>query len=124
MANFYAQTEALAFGKSADAVRAEGTPEELVPHRTFEGNRPSNTLMAERLTPFVLGQLIALYEHKVFVQGVIWNVYSFDQWGVELGKQLAGAILKELAAETEPSLQHDASTNQLLRRQRAALTAG
>ena len=124
MANFYAQTEALAFGKSAEAVRAEGTPEELVPHRTFEGNRPTNTILAERLTPFVLGQLIALYEHKVFVQGVIWNVYSFDQWGVELGKQLAGAILKELTAETEPSLQHDASTNQLLRRQRAALTAG
>jgi glucose-6-phosphate isomerase len=121
MANFFAQTEALAFGKTADAVRAEGTAEALVPHRTFEGNRPTNTLLADQLTPRVLGQLIALYEHKVFVQGVIWNIYSFDQWGVELGKALAGTILAELTAEEEPQFQHDASTNALLRRHRARM---
>jgi len=115
MANFFAQTEALAFGKSADAVRAEGTPADLVPHRTFEGNRPSNTIMADKLTPFVLGQLIALYEHKIFVQGVVWRVYSFDQWGVELGKALAGRILKELTDKQAP-LEHDASTNALIQR--------
>ena len=116
MANFFAQTEALAFGKTAEQVAAEGTAPELVPHRTFVGNRPTNTLLAERLTPFVLGQLIALYEHKVFVQGVCWNIFSFDQWGVELGKQLAGAILPELTAESAPALRHDASTNQLIER--------
>ena len=116
MANFFAQTEALAFGKTAEQVAAEGTAPELVPHRTFAGNRPTNTLLAERLTPFVLGQLIALYEHKVFVQGVCWNIFSFDQWGVELGKQLAGAILPELTAESAPALRHDASTNQLIER--------
>jgi len=115
MANFFAQTEALAFGKSAQAVEDEGTPASLVPHRTFEGNRPTNTLMAERLTPFVLGQLIALYEHKIFVQGVVWRVYSFDQWGVELGKVLAGRILKELERANEP-LAHDSSTNALIQR--------
>ncbi len=118
MANFFAQTEALAFGKTMEEVQAEGTPPELVPHRTFEGNRPSNTLLAPRLTPFVLGQLIALYEHKVFVQGVIWNIYSFDQWGVELGKALAGTILAELTDQGEPVLDHDGSTNQLIRRYR------
>jgi len=92
-------------------------PEALVPHRVFEGNRPSNTILAERLTPYVLGQLIALYEHKVFVQGVIWDIYSFDQWGVELGKVLAKAVLREL--EQEPKLRHDTSTNGLIRRLRA-----
>ncbi len=116
MANFFAQTEALAFGKTKDDVEAEGTAPELVPHRVFEGNRPTNTLLADRLTPFVLGQLIALYEHKVFVQGVIWNIYSFDQWGVELGKQLAGRILAELTAEDDADLPHDSSTQQLIRR--------
>lgn len=119
MANFFAQTEALAFGKTADEVAAEGTAPELIPHRTFEGNRPTNTIMAEQLTPFVLGQLIALYEHKVFVQGVIWNIYSFDQWGVELGKALAGTILTELTATDESELSHDPSTNNLIRRFRA-----
>jgi glucose-6-phosphate isomerase len=120
MANFFAQTEALAFGKTRAEVAAEGTAETLIPHRVFEGNRPTNTLMAERLTPFVLGQLIALYEHKVFVQGIIWNVFSFDQWGVELGKQLAGKVLKELTAPDAPALAHDASTNALIQRFRAA----
>ncbi len=119
MANFFAQTEALAFGKSLEDVLAEGVDPELAPHRTFEGNRPSNTLLAAHLTPFVLGQLIALYEHKVFVQGVIWGVNSFDQWGVELGKVLAGRILDELTANEEPVLDHDGSTNQLIRRYRA-----
>ncbi len=120
MANFFAQTEALAFGKTVQEVADEGTRSELVPHRTFEGNRPTNTILADRLTPFVLGQLIALYEHKVFVQGVIWNIYSFDQWGVELGKALAGKILKELNAPDDTALAHDRSTNQLIRRYRAA----
>ena len=119
MANFFAQTEALAFGKTADEVAAEGTSPELIPHRTFEGNRPTNTIMAEQLTPFVLGQLIALYEHKVFVQGVIWNICSFDQWGVELGKALADTILTELTATDESELSHDPSTNNLIRRFRA-----
>lgn len=118
MANFFAQTEALAFGKTMEEVQAEGTAAALVPHRTFEGNRPTNTLLAPRLTPFVLGQLIALYEHKVFVQGVIWDIFSFDQWGVELGKVLAGNILPELTQPTEPVLDHDGSTNQLIRRYR------
>lgn len=120
MANFFAQTEALAFGKTSEAVAEEGTVPELIPHRTFEGNRPTNTLLAERLTPYVLGQLIALYEHKVFVQGVIWDIYSFDQWGVELGKALAGKILNELKADSDPDLKHDASTNELIRRYRRA----
>ncbi len=119
MANCIAQTEALAFGKTAEQVAAEGTPAALIPHKTFEGNRPTNTLLARKLTPFVLGQLVGLYEHKVFVQGIIWNVYSFDQWGVELGKQLAQAILPELQTESEPALQHDGSTNSLIRRFRA-----
>jgi glucose-6-phosphate isomerase len=119
MANFFAQTEALAFGKSADEVRAEGTAEPLVPHRTFAGNKPTNTILADQLTPAVLGQLIALYEHKIFTQGVIWDVYSFDQWGVELGKQLAARILPELRSASDPDLQHDASTNRLIRQYRS-----
>ena len=118
MANLIAQGEALAFGKTADEVRAEGTPEALVPHRTFEGNRPSTTILAAKLTPHVLGTLIALYEHSVFVQGVIWDIDSFDQWGVELGKQLAKTTIAELTATDEPKLAHDSSTNQLIRRYR------
>ncbi|MGH8156820.1 MAG: glucose-6-phosphate isomerase [Rhodanobacter sp.] len=118
MANLIAQGEALAFGKTAEEVRAEGTPEALVPHRTFEGNRPSNTLLAAKLTPHVLGTLIALYEHSVFVQGVIWDIDSFDQWGVELGKVLASRIVPELEAKDEPALKHDSSTNALIRRYR------
>ncbi len=118
MANLIAQGEALAFGKSADEVRAEGTPAALVAHRTFEGNRPSSTILAARLTPHALGSLIALYEHSVFVQGVIWNIDSFDQWGVELGKQLAKATIAELTATDEPPLAHDSSTNALIRRYR------
>jgi len=118
MANFFAQTEALAFGRDADAVRVEGVPEALVPHRCFAGDRPTNTLLAEALTPATLGALIALYEHKVFVQGVIWGVNSFDQWGVELGKALAGRIAPELTAEAAPDLAHDASTDALIRRYR------
>jgi glucose-6-phosphate isomerase len=114
MANFLAQTEALAFGKTAAEVAAEKTPQALIPHKTFPGNRPSNTLLAERLTPFALGSLIALYEHKIFTQGVIWNVYSFDQWGVELGKVLAKKILSELLAKDKPVLAHDSSTNELI----------
>ncbi|MGH7930690.1 MAG: glucose-6-phosphate isomerase, partial [Candidatus Binatia bacterium] len=115
MANLFAQAEALAFGKTEEEVRAEGTPEWLVPHRAFEGNRPSNTIIAERLTPKTLGKLVALYEHAVFTQGVIWNVDSFDQWGVELGKVLAQRIIPELGSETEPALAHDSSTNNLIR---------
>ena len=118
MANLFAQSEALAFGKTADEVRAEGTPEDLVLHRTFEGNRPSNTILAERLTPRTLGALVALYEHSVFVQGAIWNIDSFDQWGVELGKTLATRTAAELASVTEPELAHDSSTNALIRRYR------
>jgi glucose-6-phosphate isomerase len=118
IANMLAQGEALAFGRNADEVRAEGTPDELVAHRCFEGNRPSNTLLAARLTPWSLGTLIALYEHSVFVQGVIWNIDSFDQWGVELGKQLAGTTFAELNAATLPELAHDSSTNALIRRYR------
>jgi glucose-6-phosphate isomerase len=120
MANCFAQTEALAFGKTAEEVAAEGVAAELVPHRTFPGNRPSSTLLADRLGPASLGALIALYEHKVFVQGAIWGVNSFDQWGVELGKQLATRIARELAAEGEPALAHDGSTNALIRRYRSA----
>ena len=114
MANVFAQTEALAFGKTAEQVRAEGTAEELVPHRVFEGNRPSNTILADELTPEVLGMLVALYEHNVFTQGVIWNIDSFDQWGVELGKVLAQKIIGELESPTDPELQHDSSTNHLI----------
>jgi glucose-6-phosphate isomerase len=118
MANLFAQSEALAFGKTAAEVKAEGTPDWLVPHRVFEGNRPSNTLLAERLTPTVLGTLIALYEHSVFTQGTIWQLDSFDQWGVELGKVLAKRIIPELESKTEPRLGHDSSTNTLIRRYR------
>lgn len=119
MANFFAQTEALAFGKSASEVAAEGVTAELIPHKTFEGNRPTNTILAERLDPATLGKLIALYEHKIFTQGVIWDIYSFDQWGVQLGKELAGRILPELLAGREGKLEHDSSTNALIRRFRA-----
>jgi glucose-6-phosphate isomerase len=118
LANVFAQTEALAFGKTAEAVKAEGTPDWLVPHRMFEGNRPSNTILAERLTPETLGKLVALYEHSVFTQAVIWNVDSFDQWGVELGKVLAQRIISELEKKAEPTLNHDSSTNSLIRRYR------
>jgi glucose-6-phosphate isomerase len=118
MANLLAQTEALAFGKTAEEVAAEGAKAELVPHRTFPGDRPTNTILAERLTPAMLGKLVALYEHKVFVQGVIWDINPFDQWGVELGKVLAKRIASELQSETPPSLAHDASTNALIRRYR------
>jgi glucose-6-phosphate isomerase len=118
LANVFAQTEALAFGKTPAQVKAEGTPDWLVPHRVFEGNRPSNTIMAERLTPEVLGQLVALYEHSVFTQGAIWNIDSFDQWGVELGKVLAQRIIPELAGTKPPALKHDSSTNHLIRRYR------
>jgi glucose-6-phosphate isomerase len=114
MANVFAQAEALAFGKTADEVRSEGVPESLVPHKVFEGNRPSNTILAEKLTPRTLGSLIALYEHSVFTQGVIWSIDSFDQWGVELGKVLATKILGELEAPTEPNLDHDTSTTHLI----------
>ncbi len=116
MSNFFAQTEALAFGKTAEECRAEGVAGALIPHKTFEGNRPTNTILAQKLTPHVLGQLIALYEHKIFVQGVIWDIYSFDQWGVELGKALANRILPELESGSEPDLKHDASTNALIQR--------
>ncbi len=119
MANFFAQTEALAFGKTEAEVKAEGTPAKLVPFKVFDGNRPTNTILAERLTPAALGALIALYEHKIFVQGVIWNVYSFDQWGVQLGKVLANRILPELQANAAAPLAHDPSTNALIRRYRA-----
>ncbi|HEX4225580.1 MAG TPA: glucose-6-phosphate isomerase [Pseudonocardiaceae bacterium] len=120
MANVFAQTEALAFGKTADQVRAEGTADWLVPHRVFEGNRPSNTLLVDELTPRSLGALIALYEHSVFVQGAIWSINSFDQWGVELGKVLAKTVAAQLSSDTEPQLSHDSSTNNLIRRYRAA----
>jgi glucose-6-phosphate isomerase len=119
MSNVFAQGEALAFGKTPEEVRAEGTPEEVVPHRVMEGNRPSNTILAERLTPATLGSLVALYEHSVFTQGAVWGIDSFDQWGVELGKVLAKAIIPELESETEPELRHDSSTNALIRRYRA-----
>jgi glucose-6-phosphate isomerase len=118
MANVFAQAEALAFGKTADQVKAEGTPDWLVPHRVFEGNRPSNVILAEELTPAVLGKLIAMYEHAVFTQGVIWNIDSFDQWGVELGKVLATKILGELESKDEPKLEHDSSTTRLIERYR------
>ncbi|MCU1253532.1 MAG: Glucose-6-phosphate isomerase [Edaphobacter sp.] len=118
MANVFAQAEALAFGKTAEEVKAEGTPDWLVPHRVFEGNRPSNTILAEKLTPEVLGKLVALYEHMVFTQGTIWSIDSFDQWGVELGKVLAQRIIGELESATEPPLTHDSSTTSLIRRYR------
>jgi len=118
LANVFAQTEALAFGKTPDEVKAEGTPDWLVPHRVFEGNRPSITILAEKLTPEALGKLVALYEHSVFTQGTIWSIDSFDQWGVELGKVLAQRIIPELEGKAEPSLTHDSSTNNLIRRYR------
>ncbi len=118
MANVFAQAEALAFGKTAEQVKAEGTPDWLVPHRVFEGNRPSNVILAEVLTPEVLGKLVALYEHSVFTQGAIWNIDSFDQWGVELGKVLASKILGELESAAEPEMMHDSSTASLIRRYR------
>jgi glucose-6-phosphate isomerase len=117
MANLFAQSEALAFGKTLEQVRAEGTPPKLAPHRVCEGNRPSNTILAQRLTPYALGTLVALYEHSVFVQGAIWNIDSFDQWGVELGKQLAKKVIPQLGTG-EPKLDHDSSTNALIRRYR------
>jgi fructose-bisphosphate aldolase class I len=120
LANVFAQTEALAFGKTREQVKAEGTTDDLVPHRIFEGNRPSNTIVAEELTPRTLGTLVALYEHSVFTQGVVWNIDSFDQWGVELGKMLAQRIIPELESATEPTLGHDSSTNNLIRRYRTA----
>lgn len=118
IANLIAQGEALAFGKTADEVRAEGTKEALVPQRTFEGNRPSTTILAQRLDPSTLGSLVALYEHSVFVQGTIWGIDSFDQWGVELGKALAKRTAAEVTAQDEPTLDHDSSTNALIRRYR------
>jgi glucose-6-phosphate isomerase len=124
LANVFAQTEALAFGKTAEQVEAEGTPDWLVPHRLFEGNRPSNTLLLEALTPAALGKLVALYEHSVFTQGTIWQIDSFDQWGVELGKALAQRIIPELESATEGKLDHDSSTNALIRRYRKLKGAG
>jgi glucose-6-phosphate isomerase len=118
LANMFAQAEALAFGKTAEQVEAEGTRAELVPHRVFEGNRPSNTILAEVIDPQTLGKLVALYEHSVFTQGVIWNINSFDQWGVELGKVLAQRIIPELESKDAPDLQHDSSTNALIARYR------
>jgi glucose-6-phosphate isomerase len=120
MANFFAQTEALAFGKTTEEVAKEGVPAALTAHKSFPGNRPTNTLLCDKLTPAMLGQLVALYEHKVFVQGVVWQINSFDQWGVELGKVLAKRIGGELESKTEPTLAHDASTNALIKRYRAA----
>jgi glucose-6-phosphate isomerase len=118
IANVLAQGEALAFGKTADEVKAEGSADWLVPHRVFEGNRPSKTIMLEQLTPATLGKLVALYEHSVFTQGTIWGIDSFDQWGVELGKVLAQRIIPELTGADEPKLRHDSSTNALIRRYR------
>ncbi len=119
MANVFAQAEALAFGKTEEEVRAEGTAEAVVPHRVFEGNRPTNVILAEKLTPHVLGALVALYEHSVFTQGTVWSINSFDQWGVELGKELAKRIVPELESEADPELAHDSSTNALIRRYRS-----
>jgi glucose-6-phosphate isomerase len=118
LANVVAQGEALAFGKTLEEVKAEGTPDAIAPHRVFEGNRPSSTILAQRLTPQTLGKLIALYEHSVFTQGTIWDINSFDQWGVELGKVLAQRIIPELESDSEPELRHDSSTNALIRRSR------
>ncbi len=120
MSNVFAQPEALAFGKTPEQVREEGTAEEIVPHRVMEGNRPSSVILAEELTPHTLGTLVALYEHSVFTQGAVWGIDSFDQWGVELGKQLAVKIIPELEAAEDPDLEHDSSTNSLIRRYRAA----
>jgi len=124
LANVFAQAEALAFGKTADEVKAEGAPDWLVPHRVFEGNRPSSVILAARLDPATLGRLVALYEHNVFTQGAVWNVDSFDQWGVELGKVLASRIVGEIESATEPDLAHDSSTNALIRRYRAMRRPG
>ena len=124
LANVFAQSEALAFGKTAEQVKGEGTPDWLVPHRVFEGNRPSNTIIADRLTPDMLGKLVALYEHSVFTQGAIWSINPFDQWGVELGKELAQRIIPELEAEDAPALKHDSSTNHLIRRYRKMRAGG
>jgi len=118
VANVLAQAEALAFGKTPEQVKAEGTPDWLAAHRVFQGNRPSNVILAEQLTPEALGKLVALYEHSVFTQGVVWCIDSFDQWGVELGKVLAQRIIPELESVQEPSLTHDSSTNNLIRRYR------
>jgi glucose-6-phosphate isomerase len=123
VANMFAQAAALAFGKTPAEVKADRTPPWLVPHRVFEGNRPSNTILADRLTPDALGRLVALYEHSVFTQAVIWQVNPFDQWGVELGKVLAQRILPELENQTEPTLRHDSSTNTLIRRYRTGRDA-
>jgi glucose-6-phosphate isomerase len=119
MSNVFAQAEALAFGKTEEQVRAEGASDAIAPHRVMEGNRPTNTILATELTPRILGALIALYEHSVFTQGVIWSIDSFDQWGVELGKALAQRIIPELEASADPDLQHDSSTNALIRRYRS-----
>jgi glucose-6-phosphate isomerase len=119
MSNVFAQAEALAFGKTEDEVRAEGTADAVVPHRVFDGNRPSNVLLLDELTPFALGTLVALYEHSVFTQGTVWGINSFDQWGVELGKALAQRIVPELTGASEPDLAHDSSTNALIRRYRS-----
>jgi glucose-6-phosphate isomerase len=124
LANVFAQAEALAFGKTREQVKAEGTPDWLVPHRVFEGNRPSNTFLLERLTPSSLGTLVALYEHSVFTQGIIWGIDSFDQWGVELGKVLAQRIIPELESRDPPPLTHDESTNALIRRYRRDKSGG
>src|SRR6185436_3663437 len=118
LANVFAQTEALAFGKTPEEVKAEGTPDARVSHRIFEGNRPSNTILAEQLTPETLGKLVALYEHSVFTQSAIWQIDPFDQWGVELGKVLANRIIPELESKTAPELGHDSSTNTLIRHYR------
>jgi glucose-6-phosphate isomerase len=122
MANMFAQAEALAFGKTPEQVKAEGTPDWLVPHRTFEGNRPTTVILGEKLTPATLGKLVAMYEHCVFTQGVIRNIDSFDQWGVELGKALAVKIISEIESKNEPALQHDSSTTARIRRYRATKT--
>jgi glucose-6-phosphate isomerase len=114
-ANFLAQTEALAFGKTFEQVKAEGVKAELIPHKVFEGNRPTNSIVIKELTPKSLGSLIAMYEHKIFVQGIIWNIFSFDQWGVQLGKELANKILPELSNEYKGELKHDSSTNALIK---------
>ncbi|MBV8990709.1 MAG: glucose-6-phosphate isomerase, partial [Solirubrobacterales bacterium] len=119
MSNVFAQAQALAFGKTEEEVRTEGTPDAIVPHRVMEGNRPTNVILAETLTPRLLGALVALYEHSVFTQGTIWSIDSFDQWGVELGKVLAKQIIPELESESEPQLEHDSSTNALIRRYRS-----
>ncbi|MBV8187782.1 MAG: glucose-6-phosphate isomerase, partial [Alphaproteobacteria bacterium] len=124
LANVFAQAEALAFGKTDTQVKAEGTPDWLVPHRLFEGNRPSSTFLLEALTPAALGKLVALYEHSVFTQGIVWQIDSFDQWGVELGKALAQRIIPELESEANPELDHDSSTNGLIRRYRKLKGAG